>query len=216
MPALPGCDVRVLVRPPRLPVPPVREQVVALGVHVPRTLIDVGAAPGVGRHGLLQVGAAPVARLRLSGRARAQRVEALRRGRVVIVVEPVCFECQSEQLDLGACRRSLRVPYMTEHHRRDEPGEDGDHRDHDEELDEGEADFGLRIADCGFEGRASNPQSEIRNPQLIIGRRHAAPPRRWSGPPAPSATHPAAAWSSPVPGRSRGAPRRSGSSRAPA
>src|SRR2546429_8215204 len=27
--------------------------------------------------------------------------------------------------------------------------------------------FELRIADCGFEGRASNPQSQIPNPQFV-------------------------------------------------
>src|SRR5206468_2888785 len=37
------------------------------------------------------------------------------------------------------------------------------------------ADFGLRISDCGFEGRASNPQSAIANPQSLS--RRPSPPR---------------------------------------
>src|SRR5207248_11321710 len=31
------------------------------------------------------------------------------------------------------------------------------------------ADCGLRISDCGFDGRSPNPQSAIRNPQLVHG-----------------------------------------------
>ena len=46
-----------------LTVTPVGEQVVGLRVQVARTLVDVGPAPRIERDSLLQVGAAPVARL---------------------------------------------------------------------------------------------------------------------------------------------------------
>src|SRR6266849_7170284 len=137
--ALPGRDIRILAAPTRLAITSVGEQVVALRIHIARAFVDVGPAPRIGRDGLLQVGPAPIARCRVALRSRSQRLKALGAGGVVVVVEPVRFECEPEQLDLRPRGGLLRVPDVTEHHGRHETRENGDDRDHNQELDEGEA-----------------------------------------------------------------------------
>jgi len=58
---------------------------------------------------------------------------------IKIVVQAVLIERESEQLDLRARRRDLRVTDVPKHHRPHEPCQDRDHGDHDQELDEREA-----------------------------------------------------------------------------
>src|SRR5437660_993316 len=81
-----------------LPVAAQREEVVSGRVVLTRRFIDVGAAPGIERDGLLQIGSPPVQRNRLPRGLRLQRVEALLRGRIGTAVETVVVERQAEQL----------------------------------------------------------------------------------------------------------------------
>src|SRR6266851_10422437 len=117
--ALPGRDIRILAAPARLAITSEGEQVVALGIRVPGALVDVGPAPRIDWDGLPQVGSPPVARLRLALRRCAQRIEALRARRVVVVIEPIRFEREAEQLDLRASGGPLGVADVAEHHRGD-------------------------------------------------------------------------------------------------
>src|SRR2546425_12942912 len=113
----------------------------------PYTTLFRSAAP-------LQIGPPPVQRNWLPRGLRLQRVEALLRGRVGTAVETVVVERQAEELDLGARGGALRLGHAPQDARPDQGGEQAQHDDHDEDLDQREA--------AGTFARAPHMPSKLR------------------------------------------------------
>ena len=101
-------------------------------------LVEVGAAPRVERHGLPEVGASPVERDRVARGYHLQGREPLFGRRVRAVVEPVVVESEAEELDLRARGGALRLRDAAQNAWPHERGEQAEHDDHDQDLDEGE------------------------------------------------------------------------------
>src|SRR2546425_2893406 len=138
-PLFPARDVGVLVGAAGLSVAAEGGEVVAGRAVLARALVEVRPAPRVERHRLLQVGAPPVAGDRLAHGLLLERREALLGGGIAAVVEPVVVERQPEQLDLRPGGSALRFGNAAQDAGPDQRGEQPQHDDHDEDLDQREA-----------------------------------------------------------------------------